>query len=68
MGSVMGIDVAEISSRLATQRHVTDYEVWRGLKQIESELYACEREGRPIPFELARLRAQLLRRRQPSYR
>jgi hypothetical protein len=48
----MKIDVAQMSSRLASDHTISDYDFWRALKTINNELYRIERLHLPIPMKM----------------
>ena len=65
----MKIDVAQLSSRLASDHSISDYDFWRALKTINNELYRIERLRLPIPMKMIYAREILKtarRKRQPS--
>ena len=52
----------EICARvLANDPTLTDYECWRTLKNVNYGLHDLSTANKPIPFELVRLRAVLMR-------
>ncbi|PWJ83960.1 hypothetical protein C7441_107120 [Pseudaminobacter salicylatoxidans] len=53
----MKIDVAQMSSRLASDHTISDYDFWRALKTINNELYRIERLRMPIPMKMIYARA-----------
>ncbi|MEP9396239.1 hypothetical protein [Mesorhizobium sp. KR2-14] len=53
----MKIDVAQLSSRLASDHSISDYDFWRALKTINNELYRIERLQLPIPMKMIYARA-----------
>ncbi|PSJ63698.1 hypothetical protein [Pseudaminobacter soli (ex Li et al. 2025)] len=53
----MKIDVVQMSSRLASDRTISDYDFWRALKTINNELYRLERHSIPIPMKMIYARA-----------
>ena len=55
----MKIDVAQMSSRLASDHTLSDYDFWRALKTINNELYRIERLREPIPMKMIYARAIL---------
>jgi hypothetical protein len=55
----MKIDVAQMSSRLACDHSISDYDFWRALKTINNELYRMERLHLPIPMKMIYARAIL---------
>lgn len=46
---------------VARCRSLHPYFLWRALKDLENEIYAIQRANEPIPIEMIRLRAILLR-------
>ncbi|MGB3387509.1 MAG: hypothetical protein WBA88_05950 [Pseudaminobacter sp.] len=64
----MKIDVAQLSSRLASDHSISDYDFWRALKTINNELYRIERLRLPIPMQMIYAREIIRtarRKRQP---
>ncbi|RUM99761.1 hypothetical protein EET67_02430 [Pseudaminobacter arsenicus] len=64
----MKIDVAQLSSRLASDHSISDYDFWRALKTINNELYRIERLRLPIPMQMIYAREIIKtarRKRQP---
>ncbi|MDH6232499.1 hypothetical protein M2281_003098 [Mesorhizobium soli] len=53
----MKIDVTKMSSRLASDQTISDYDFWRALKTINNELYRMERHRIPIPMRMIYARA-----------
>jgi hypothetical protein len=53
----MKIDVSQMSSRLASDYTISDYDFWRALKTINNELYRIERLQLPIPMKMIYARA-----------
>jgi hypothetical protein len=41
-----------LSSILAHDASISDYDFWRAQRRIEDELYNCGRLGKPVPIEL----------------
>lgn len=65
----MKIDVAQLSSRLASDHSISDYDFWRALKTINNELYRIERLRLPIPMQMIHAREIIKtarRKRQPG--
>jgi hypothetical protein len=60
----MKIDVAQISSRLASDRSLSDYDFWRALKTVNNELYRIERDRQPIPMRMIYARQILVTARK----
>ena len=52
----MRLDITTETERLARDPRLSDYDFWRTLKNIETELYAYESRREPIPFDLIRWR------------
>lgn len=50
-------DIDAESSRLACDPRVTDYDFWRSLKNLNSEIFALSARKAPIPLEMIRWRA-----------
>lgn len=57
LGTEMKLDVRAEVDRLAENPHVSDYDFWRTLKNLENEIFAFESRREPIPFELVRWRS-----------
>ena len=55
----MKIDINEMSERLARDPGISDYDVWRTLKNLNNELFHIANNNDPIPMELIRWRAVL---------
>lgn len=53
----MRIDIEQLSSQLASDTTISDYDFWRALKTIDNELYRIERQRRPIGIEIVFARA-----------
>ena len=49
----MALRTEILSSLLARDERLSDYDFWRALRGIESELYRLRRLGKPIPIDLA---------------
>lgn len=45
-------DVSRLSSVLAGDESISDYEFWRALKTLNNELYRIERLRLPIPINV----------------
>ncbi|MDZ5698186.1 hypothetical protein [Chelativorans sp. M5D2P16] len=60
----MKVDVKRMSERIAHDRSVSDYEVWRALKAVNDELHEIESQCDPIPIDLVFARAILRRAQQ----
>ena len=45
-------DVARISTVLASDDSISDYDFWRALKSLNNELYQIERRKLPIPINV----------------
>ncbi|MEX0956782.1 MAG: hypothetical protein WDZ83_16420 [Rhizobiaceae bacterium] len=41
-----------LSTSLARDASISEYDLWRAQRGIEDELYRCRRLGRPVPIEL----------------
>lgn len=48
----MALNIRILSSSLARDASVSDYDLWRAQRGIEAELYRCNRLGTPVPIEL----------------
>lgn len=48
----MALRTQTLSSILARDASISDYDFWRALRKIEDELYNCGRLGKPVPIEL----------------
>lgn len=59
----MKLDIRTEVDRLAENPHVSDYDFWRTLKNLENEIFQLETRREPIPFELVRWRAIVRRAR-----
>ncbi|TKT80426.1 hypothetical protein XW59_007180 [Aquamicrobium sp. LC103] len=46
------MDVARLSSFLADDDTISDYDFWRALKTLDNELYRIERSSLPIPINV----------------
>lgn len=57
----MAIGDDEMSRVVARCRSLDPYSLWRALKDLENEIYAIKRANQPIPIEMIRMRAVLLR-------
>jgi hypothetical protein len=55
----MKIDINEMSEKLARDPGISDYDVWRTLKNLNNELFHIANNNDPIPMELIRWRAVL---------
>ena len=54
-------ELRKLAEEVANGSDVDGYTLWRALKDIDNELYILERNGHPVPIELARTRAVLAR-------
>lgn len=52
-------DIAAVAQRLAEDHRLGDYDFWRALKNLDSEIGRMCDERRPIPIEMVRWRAIL---------
>lgn len=59
----MPIDEDGMSEAVARCRSLDPYSLWRALKDLENEIYCINRAKEPIPIEMIRMRAVLLRAR-----
>jgi hypothetical protein len=55
----MRLDILGEADRLAEDPHLTDYDFWRMLKNVDYEIFRADSAGEPIPFEAIRWRAIL---------
>jgi hypothetical protein len=62
------IDVNRLTDRLAADPRITDYDLWRALRDLDDALYALDRSGDPIPIDVLRLRAAVRRTRAKKLR
>ena len=51
--------VKSLSSLLADNRSLTDYDFWRALQTLNDDLHRIERERRPVPISLLYTRRAL---------
>ena len=59
--NLMTRDVEICAGFLAKDPNLTDYQCWRTLKNVNYSLHDLSAANQPIPFELVRLRAVLMR-------
>jgi hypothetical protein len=59
----MAIGDDGMSRAVARCRSLDPYSLWRALKDLENEIYSIKRANEPIPIEMIRMRAVLLRAR-----
>lgn len=52
----MRLDIATETDRLVHDPRLSDYDFWRTLKNIDTELFGYETRREPIPFDLIRWR------------
>lgn len=52
-------DIGAVAHRLAEDHRLTDYDFWRALRNLDSEIYRFSSEHQPIPIELIRWRVIL---------
>jgi hypothetical protein len=57
-------DEDAMSRAVARCRSLDPYSLWRALKDLENEIYSIERANEPIPIEMLRMRAALLKARE----
>lgn len=50
-------DIGAVADRLAEDGRITDYDFWRALKNLDSEIYRISGDHQPIPMEMVRWRA-----------
>jgi hypothetical protein len=62
-GAKMAIGDDGMSRAVARCRSLDPYSLWRALKDLENEIYSIKRANEPIPIEMIRMRAVLLRAR-----
>jgi hypothetical protein len=62
----MAIGDDGMSRAVARCRSLDAYSLWRALKDLENEIYSIKRANEPIPIEMIRMRAVLLRARSVS--
>jgi hypothetical protein len=55
----MKIDINEMSEKLARDPTISDYDVWRTLKNLNNEIFHIANNNEAIPMELIRWRAVL---------
>ena len=48
----MALNTRILSSSLARDARISDYDLWRAQRGIEDELYRRRRLGAPVPIEL----------------
>lgn len=63
VGTIMQIDTATTSEKLASDPRLTDYDFWRSLKNLENEIFQFSASRRPIPIEMLRWRRILIEAR-----
>lgn len=56
--------IDRLSQELARSGAVDGYSLWRALKSVNDELFLVQRQGGPIPVELLRLRAIIIKARE----
>lgn len=54
-------ELRKLAEEVADGGDVDGYTLWRALKDLNNEIYRLERSGLPIPIELARTRAVLVK-------
>ncbi len=52
-------DIGAVAHRLAEDGRITDYDFWRALKNLDSEIYRISDDHQPIPIEMLRWRVIL---------
>ena len=50
-------DIGAVAHRLAEDYRLSDYDFWRALKNLDSEIYRKAGDHQPIPIEMIRWRA-----------
>jgi hypothetical protein len=63
----MPIDIDMLSDQLARDPSFSDYDFWKALQQIDNDLFALQRGGRPLPFKLLQQRRILRDARRKRY-
>ena len=56
-GKQMKQDIGAVAHRLAEDHRLSDYDFWRALKNLDSEIYRKAGDHQPIPIEMIRWRA-----------
>ncbi len=56
-GKQMKQDIGAVAHRLAEDYRLSDYDFWRALKNLDSEIYRKAGDHQPIPIEMIRWRA-----------
>jgi hypothetical protein len=59
LGMFMKTDINAEAEKLAADPHVTDYDFWRSLKNLNNEIFHIANSNEPIPFAMIRQRAIL---------
>lgn len=52
-------DIGAVAHKLAEDGRITDYDFWRALKNLDSEIYRISDDHQPIPIEMLRWRVIL---------
>ena len=50
-------DIGAVAHRLAEDGRITDYDFWRALRNLDSEIHRISTEKQPIPIDMLRWRA-----------
>lgn len=49
-------DIRVVAHRLADDGRISDYDFWRALKNLDSEIHRISSEKQPIPIDMLRWR------------
>ena len=65
----MVLSVNRIADRVAADRSIGEYDLWRMRRKVEHELFVCRRRREPLPIDLLYARRIIItaqmRRRDP---
>lgn len=53
------LSVGSMATKLAFDVDISDYEIWRSLKNIDNDIFQIERKRLPVPLHLVRWRGAL---------